>query len=218
MLMQRILVSVLLIGVNFFGLMPGTMGAQVSPAGGLPIGPESVWHPSDSFLSQHRAEIEKNLIAVMQKGGASAQAIAVARRLKGEQFLNSFKKMGVVDLGSIRLPSANYADTEYVLLNGTPPIIEVFTFPTDKIYGQKLQRDPLFRALLPKYPNLGPMSRHEFVGMQPRPGGGQQFIFSEALQEFRAGPTPARASIAFDFDSQGKFLGASFLKLVRAKE
>jgi len=217
MLTQRILISLFLMGVNVIGLTPGTVKAQVAPHAVFPIGPEAVWQPTDSFLSQHRTEMDKNLIAVMQKGGASAQAIAVARRLKGEQYLNSFTELGVVDLGTISSPNANYADTEYVLLNGKPPLIEVFNFPSDKIYGQKLQRDPLFRSLRPKYPNLGPMSRHKFMGMQPRAGGGQRFVFSEAFQEFRAGPIPARAYFAFDFDSQGKFLGVSFLKLVESR-
>jgi hypothetical protein len=214
---QSMKICVFIITFGLLLIIPKEIVSQVAFSQVFPIGPDSVWNPSDAVLSQYPQDyIYKNLTSVMSETGASSKAIALAKMLEGKQYLNSFKKMGRVDLGTIVLPFANYADTEYVLVNGTPPFIKVLGFD-GKIYGQKLQRDPLFQSLLKKYPRLMPMGRQEFLGMEPKPGGGQRFVFSEAFQEFRAGDIPARAHIVFDFDEQGNFLGASFLKLVRAR-
>jgi hypothetical protein len=116
---QRMKICVFIITFGLLLIIPKETVSQGALSQVFPIGPDSVWNPSDAALSQYRQEdICKNLISVMSETGASPQAIALAEMLEGKQYLDSFKKMGRVDLGTIVLPFANYPDTEYVLVNG----------------------------------------------------------------------------------------------------
>src|SRR3989442_12844982 len=66
------------------------------------IGPEAVWDPPQVVWGRMQDECRpvegdrfvECVVTIMEQAGASTQAVAFARLLKGEGYLDSFRKMG----------------------------------------------------------------------------------------------------------------------------
>lgn len=169
------------------------------------IGPDAVWPADWRLIARHHGEVLAGLESFMRRQGASPQALAFTRAVQGEGFLTSFTEMGRVDLAQMQVPFKN-ADPDYLLVNGTPPLIKV----GERQYWRHLN----FRGnpWLKDYPKADWFARINFLRMVPRPGGGQRFIFAFAIQDgCRACPTLGYARVAYDFDPTGKFLRTSLL-------
>jgi len=149
----------------------------------------------------------------MHRSGASPQALAFTRKMKGESYMGQFREMGKVDLATIVAPVINDPNVvDFILVNGTPQIVYLWE-NAEKI---DLARDALYSSLRSRFPNITMWPMHSFVEMQRLVEGGQRFIFSFILLNgCRACEIAGSAEIAFDFDKEGRFLGA---KLVGLKE
>ncbi|MEK6406989.1 MAG: hypothetical protein AABN34_08510 [Acidobacteriota bacterium] len=102
------------------------------PARPAVIGPEAVWKKalpqrvSEKMLLCVRDDPQFDCIAtVMRQAGASRQAIAVMRLLKGEGWMFSFKEMGRVDLAEAVYPFRANTNEGVLLVDGTPQVIDV---------------------------------------------------------------------------------------------
>lgn len=187
-----------------------------------PVGPEAVWElPSHLYgrFSDCGEDLEC-LMPVMQKGGASPQAMAFTRMMKDNGYLEKFQEMGKVDLAKAFYPSRANTNWAYFLVNGSPPLISTENVQLDAQGRDKfsinITKDPLYAAWSRKYPDLDLYNPAVFQQMQTLPDGRQRFIFAYALINGpRAGKQAGWVLVAFDFDGQGRFLKTRLVGLTK---
>jgi hypothetical protein len=152
------------------------------------------------------------VVSIMQRAGASPAATAFTTMLKGEGYLDDFRKMGRVDLASVAYPTRANDNEEFLLVNGIPRVVHVDHPENSKHID--IKKDPLYPSLVRKFPNLELGSHADFEAMRRLPGGGQRFVFSLGLLNgCHACKVGSYAQIAFDFDTAGRFLGTRSLGL-----
>ena len=145
------------------------------------------------------------LLQAMTHDHASAHAIAFARRMGLNGYLGEFHAYGRVDLGTVTYPFFANDNQAPVLLNGTPPILDVWKI------AQKvdLRADPALRGLLARERGLALSDDPpRFISEHARPDGGQSFLFQIELSQCHACAPAARPRLSYDFDKNGRFLGA----------
>lgn len=149
------------------------------------------------------------LTTVMIDHGASAEAVAFAQAHNGYSFLSAFVEMGRVDLGVLIAPMAANSNRAYELLNGNPPAVDAQSARDDVA-----RLHPAYATLYANYPELilwG--SDSVFDGQEPRPDGGQRFLFRyPMLDGCHACDLIDWARAAYDFDAAGNFLGITYLE------
>lgn len=174
-------------------------------------GPDAVWEP-DATAAQALYDCALDpaceLTALMEAHGASPTAIVFAMERDGWEYLSRFAELGEVDLGEIHRPFAANDVLGYEMLNGMPAAVSAqATEVTD------LATAPVYTALLAQYPGLSlwPVNPALFA-IQTTPNGGQQFQFAYRLTTgCNACEVVGYALVAFDFDTQGQFLGLTHL-------
>jgi len=195
---------------------------------------EAVWTPPQQVWSQvqnkcrepESPQLSACTASAMRRLGASPHAIEFTRLIKGEGWMESFREMGKVDLASVFYPFRANTNKLYVLVNGSPGVVETsltgeYQENTDYIAERRrvnIKTDPLYRSLVSRFPKLElELSRNTFENMRPMPQGGQEFVFSYALLNgCRACEVVGQAHVAFSFDGAGNFLGTKLLRLSRA--
>ena len=81
-----------------------------------------------------------------------------------------------------------------------------------------IRRDPLYPALVRKFPRLELWGKAYFKAIQPLPGGGHRFVFSFVLLNgCHACEVGGYAHVAFDFNRAGEFLGTKSLRLSKTR-
>ncbi|HZD93780.1 MAG TPA: hypothetical protein VE133_05970 [Candidatus Sulfotelmatobacter sp.] len=193
-----------------------------------PVSPSAVWTPENEDLSeiQQSCSTEVNygkcFVARMEIL-ASSEAVSFSKSLLEHQpsrtgYLEELREAGSVDLGTVVYSRDGTLSEEWVLLNGTPAIVNVDDF--NLLPQSAMQKDPRFIALRRNYPQVGlsaetdhrtRLAAPEIAGLSD---GGQRFIISYSLKEPCAScQTITHASFGFDFDAAGKFQGAKFLQI-----
>ena len=202
---------------------PAEQETQSVPEGQLsPIGPKAVWDygPNGPLWEKIQACQRDNypeqiecMTSLVQQGGASTEAIAVMRQLKGNGWIDSFKEMGRVDLATVVYPSRANENWQTLLVNGVPSPVRLED--ADNLREINIRQDPLYPSLIRKFPRMDLWEGSaQFVTMRRLPAG-QRFVFSFfLLNGCHACAVAGHAQIAFDFDPSGVFLGAKLLRLV----
>jgi hypothetical protein len=184
------------------------------------IGPSSAWNPPQIVWQRMQSECSGPALvecsaSVMKEAGAPAEAIAFARFLKGEGYMDSFREMGQVDLATAFFPFRANENGTFFLVNGAPAAIDVNDW--DNLKSIDIRRDTLYPVLIRKYPNLELFPSSHFDAMKRTPMGGQRFIFKFILVNgCHACFANSYAHVAFDFELSGRFLGTRLLRLSRA--
>ncbi len=197
-----------------------TSQPTASTSSGSEVGLPMVWDPGKSIPDIQGCfplpgGDPQCITGVMQKAGASPQAVEFdTKALGGEAFLTKFQEMGKVDLGTIVYPTRANSNTQFILVNGTPPLIHV----DDADAFQKaidIHTDPLYSSLAAKFPQLEvSIGDNQFEKMEQPSAGGQRFIFSfRIVNGCRACEDAGVAHVAFDFDGSGSFTGLKLISL-----
>jgi hypothetical protein len=210
-------------------LLPGLAHASKAGAGEFTkasgvIGPAVVWKlPSKKVQRKFIAEWQECrshsqdldcIASVMRRGGALPAAIAFTRRMDGDAYAESFRKMGPVDLISVFYPTRANTNQAYFMVNGTPPLVSA----EDHLRRIDITQDPRYPAIVKKFPKImlwqgGPV----FKEMQRLAGGGQRFVFAYfLLNGCHACKVGGSAYVAFDFDARGTFEGTKLLRLTES--
>src|ERR1700741_628051 len=126
-------------------------------------------------------------VDAMKSAGASDEAAAFVTEFAGNglAFVRAFRNTGRVDIAYIEhLFRANDLDG-VLLVNGTPPIIDVDDYKF--ISKEDLRKNDDYAALLQKYPNVNvfPADRYhtEQPVANPSENGGQEFQVEYLLQD-----------------------------------
>jgi hypothetical protein len=191
------------------------------------VSPSAIWTPDDDDLADIvqacQTEADYNKCFVDQMGDfASSDAVSFSQSLLEQTpragYLKELREAGPVDLGIVAYPGAAGFTRGWVLVNGTPAIVNVDDL---KLLPQAaMENDSQFKALQTKYPKirLSVDDDHRKADIMPQivplGKGSQRFVIDYALKEpCLTCPAIAHASFGFDFEPTGKFLGARFIKI-----
>jgi predicted secreted protein len=210
--------------VTFSWFVPSAhpLGLAAPAADSTPrITAKAVWNPASDVLSDVRrkctegdpAQHEACFLGAMKSAGASDEAIAFVKEFasNGLAYIRDFRDTSRVDIAYIEyLFRANDLDG-VLLVNGTPPIIDVDDY---KFLSQEdLRKNEDYAALLQKYPNVNvfPADRyHTELPVATSALNGQEFQVEYLLQDgCHACARIGTLVVAFDFDSSGRFTEVS---------
>jgi predicted secreted protein len=205
----------------FYFAAAAQSSTKTSPAETQRVTDAAVWNPSSDMLAAIRAkcgaadpvQIETCFLTEMKSAGASPEAIAFSKSLAstGVIYLRAFRKVARVDVGYIQYVfRANELDG-VLLLNGTPSPIDV---DDDTQYPDtELQKYPPYAALASQFPNISiwpaDRSNPQLPKLDATGWGTQTFLVGYILRDgCHACAQIGTATLAFAFDTQGKFQGA----------
>jgi hypothetical protein len=192
------------------------------------IGASAVWTPSDNDLAQIQkicgaqgAAYSGCFLEQMGNLGAPAEAVSFTQTFADQHqgaiaVLEGFRPVDAVDLGYAYFPGGADFRHRWLLLNGTPEIINVDDFSL--LPQSDLERDPAYAVLRSRYPRVALFDGDRANGAMPDaeslPDGGQRFSVNYPLRDqCRACQEVGQASFAFTFDPAGRLLEVRFLKV-----
>jgi hypothetical protein len=192
------------------------------------VGPAAVWTPDDDDLADivdachAKADYGRCFVDEMSNL-APSDAVSFSQMLLRQSpsragYLKDLREAGTVDLGIVAYPGTAGFTQGWVLVNGTPTVVNVDDL---KLLPQSaMERDPQFRALQAEYPRVrlsveGDLRKTDTMPqILPLAGGSQRFVIDYALKDpCQTCPVIAHAGFSFDFDATGKFLGARFMRI-----
>jgi hypothetical protein len=192
------------------------------------IGPDAVWKDSEQFTAKIASECgpagipesQKCLIATLEREHATAAA-AFARRINGDGYMWSFRKVGPVDIAYVSYPFRANENNGILLVNGDPALIDVDDF--EAFPKKDLENDPVYRKLVHTFPEAtlftGDRFSTEIPPVESQRGGGKSFIVPYRLNNIcRACRRLALVRFGFDFDAEGKFLRIRYVGLEPADD
>jgi predicted secreted protein len=188
---------------------------------------KSVWNPTSTELSEIRrkctegdpAQHEACFVDSMKSAGASEEATAFVKAFAPEHglaYIRAFRDTGRVDIAYIEyLFRANDLDG-VLLVNGTPPIIDVDDYKF--ISKEDLRQNADYAALLQKYPNANvfPSDRYETAQPKvwPTADEGREFQVEYLIQDgCHACARIGTLLVSFVFDGAGQFRGPQVLQV-----
>lgn len=193
------------------------------------IGPAAVWTPAANDLAQitqackmaHGTDYSSCFIMQMSALGAASEAVAFTRSYAEQNhgvvaFLKGFRPVDSVDLGYAFFPAGADFNQRWLLLNGSPAIIDVDDFSL--LPRADMEKDPAFAALRKRYLKValfaGDRSSDSLPEMQTRSDGAQEFAIDYLLKDqCRACATLGAARFSFEFDPAGRLAAVKFLNV-----
>ena len=211
-----------------FALVPILLGAVPAARAEQPaeIGPSAVWNPPADFFPAFRASCGELggsaftdcFVAEMAKAGASAPAVAFARRTGGMGYLRAFRDTGRVDVAYAEYPFRANENQVCLLVNGEPPMIDVDD--PSLVDRKALAAERTYATILERYPGalLFPADRGgpDLPAVRRFRDGGVEFIVDYVLRDgchACAGVGSVRLRIRFDGD--GRLLGTRVFSVRR---
>ncbi len=197
------------------------------------ISSSAVWNPERADLAeitQSCSDVGNYAKCFIEQMGnfASSDAVSFSNSLLQQApsrtgYLKELHEAGIIDVGVVAYPSNGEEPQGWMLLNGSPAIINVDDL--NLLPQSAMKKDPQFEALQKKYSqvNLAVDSEQRKDGAMPQilnlDDGRERFIVNYSLKaQCPACKTVANASFSFDFDPAGKFLGVKFVKVVQVNE
>jgi hypothetical protein len=205
---------------------------QASDESDEQINASAVWEPAETDLAsinqacktRQRQDYSQCFIDQMSNFGASPDAVAFtesyARQNNGVvAFLKDFRPVDAVDVGYAFFPTGADFSQRWLLLNGTPAVINVDDFTL--LPQAEMMRDPVFAALRNRYPKIalfdGDRSFDTVPDSETLPDAGQRFVIDYPLKDqCHACAVVGQASFSFEFDPAGRLLGVKFVKVMPA--
>jgi hypothetical protein len=125
--------TILFFSICFF--LTALVNGQTKTGPNKKIDAGSVWNPSQASVRELREAAsngkgtQRSLLEIMRKGGASAQSVSFAESFSKEaSYLSAIEPPHYYDgftVGEITYPFRNAAAKTYLILNGTPRVIDV---------------------------------------------------------------------------------------------
>src|SRR5277367_2511119 len=184
-----------------------------------PVSAAAVWNPAPDALAAIRQKcgeadsthVERCFLNEMKAAGASPEALAFAESLAsslGVVYLRAFRHVERVDIAYIEYAFRANELEGVLLLNGNPSPIDVdddrFTVDSE------LRKNAAYAALAEQYPRIsvwpGDRSNPQLPKLDATGWGTQTFLLDYVLRDgFHACAQICTATLAFAFDTQGKF-------------
>jgi hypothetical protein len=175
---------------------------------------ETVQKIQRECMEKQAHDFGKCFVDFMRRSGASAQAVAFARATGDTGYLRQFFETGRVDLAYVIYPFRANENEGWLLVNGHPSIIDVDA--GTNLLERQLEKNQTYLGLKEKFPKIMLFGGDRTITLPPEmislPTKGQRFVFQyRLLNGCHACKRVGGARFAFDFDVNGKFVGATLL-------
>jgi hypothetical protein len=219
-------VALLIVGLAFYVVFLEVEASSVSDE---QVSASAVWSPRATDLAQinqvcgteQGEAYTRCFVAQMPGYGASPDAVAFTQTYAETSnglvaFLQDFRAVDAVDVGYAVLPANANSNQRWLLLNGTPSVIDVDDL---KLLPQtEMTRDPVFVAIVQRYPKVtlfgGDRSSDAVPAGETLPDASQRFLIDYPLKDqCRACATVGQATFSFEFDATGRLVGVKFVKV-----
>jgi hypothetical protein len=193
------------------------------------ISASAVWDPQPGDLAQisltckaaQGEAFSRCFVAQMPSLGASPEAVAFTQAFAETHqgavaFLKDFRAVDTVDLGYAVFPTRANTNQGWLLLNGTPEVIDVDDL---KLLPQaEMTGDPAYVTMLQHHPKLtlfaGDRSSDVVPVTETLSDASQRFVIDYPLtDQCRACPEVGQASFSFEFDAAGRLMKVRFVKV-----
>lgn len=196
-----------------------TFHEAVSIAGEKAIDSSAIWKPDETSIDDMRKSCKQGgdcFVSKMVSAGAPAAVVDFTKYLLKSDYpfcyMSSFREMGKVDMALVDCPFMANTMGFTLLVNGNPQVV----LPGDAKFLKKIniRNDPLYKPIRKKYPRAGLWMEGDFVKLTKTLEGGQRFIWEhKLLNGCRACDVAGSATVSYDFDQTGKFIGVKLIRL-----
>lgn len=171
----------------------------------------------------HADKLQDCFATEMKKAGASAVAVEFSRQLGEPGFVRDFRAAGPVDIAYVLYPYRANENQSWVIVNGTPPAIDVDNSKLVTIAARALKNNASYTGLAKAHPDLSPWpgDRYstEIPDVEMGANGGVHIIVNYRLREkCHSCAVLGHAWYSFEFDAKGIFAGARLMAISVARE
>ena len=196
---------------------PLPVHAEERPGNG--IGPDAIWRPGGTVIRQIGQVCPEGgacFIDEMIKDGAPAPAVQFTRVLMAHDypfcFMRSFQEMGKVGIAKIDCPFMANTMGYTLLVNGNPPIFALGD--TRYLDGIDLTQAPRYASIVKKYPRVQIWPDGALVRVRRFSDRGLRIVWKhKLLNGCRACEYAGSATVAYDFDREGRYQGVKLLNV-----
>jgi hypothetical protein len=189
---------------------------------------KAIWAPGVPVLQDIRDHCGKTpnepfadcFYSMMQKSGASPEALAFTRQTGNAGYLRDFQDLGPVGVAFVQFPSRANENQGAFIVNGTPAMIDI---DQQSLLAQdELQKNLTFATIAERTPQVavwpGDRNGTSYVVIKRLPLGGVRVTVPYTLRNgCRACDALGSAVFAFDFERSGRYLGTKLLGVTARK-
>jgi hypothetical protein len=166
----------------------------------------------------HADKLQDCFAEEMKKAGASAAAVEFSKQLGEPGFVRDFRAAGPVDIAYVLYPYRANENQSWVIVNGTPPAIDVDNSKLVSIAARALKNNAAYTGLAKAHPDLSPWpgDRYstEIPDVEMGANGGVHIIVNYRLREkCHSCAVLGHAWYSFEFDAKGVFAGARLMAI-----
>jgi hypothetical protein len=171
----------------------------------------------------HADKLQDCFAGEMKKAGASDAAVEFSRQLGEPGFVRDFRAAGPVDIAYVLYPYRANENQSWVIVNGTPPAIDVDNSKLVTIAARALKNNASYTGLAKAHPDLSPWpgDRYstEIPDVEMGANGGVHIIVNYRLREkCHSCAVLGHAWYSFEFDAKGIFAGARLMAISVTRE
>jgi hypothetical protein len=166
----------------------------------------------------HADQLQDCFAGEMKKAGASAAAVEFSKQLGEPGFVRDFRAAGPVDIAYVFYPYRANENQSWLLVNGTPPTIDVDNSKLVTIAARALKNNAAYTGLAKAHPDLSPWPGDRYSTETPDvemgANGGVHIIVNYRLREkCHSCAVLGHAWYSFEFDAKGIFAGARLMAI-----
>jgi len=171
----------------------------------------------------HADKLQDCFAEEMKKAGATPAAVEFSKQLGEPGFVRDFRAAGPVDIAYVFYPYRANENQSWLIVNGTPPIIDVDNSKLVTIAARALKNNASYAGLARAHPDLSPWpgDRYstEIPDIEMGANGGVHIIVNYRLREkCHSCAVLGHAWYSFEFDAKGIFAGAKLMAISVARD
>jgi hypothetical protein len=166
----------------------------------------------------HADKLQDCFAEEMKKAGVSAAAVEFSRQLGEPGFVRDFRAAGPVDIAYVLYPYRANENQSWLIVNGTPPVIDVDNSKLVTIAARALKNNAAYAGLARAHPDASPWPSDRYSTETPDvemgANGGVHIIVNYRLREkCHSCAVLGHAWYSFEFDAKGIFAGARLMAI-----
>jgi hypothetical protein len=171
-----------------------------------------------SCQDPHADKLQDCFATEMKKAGASAAAVEFSKQLGEPGFVRDFRVAGPVDIAYVSYPYRANENQSWLIVNGTPPVIDVDNSKLVMIAARALKNNATYAGLAKAHPDASPWPGDRYSTETPDvemgANGGVHIIVNYRLREkCHSCAVLGHAWYSFEFDAKGIFAGARLMAI-----
>jgi hypothetical protein len=207
-------------------LLPALLAAAGNATAADRVTAAAIWRPDAGFMSRFHTRCDRLggkafdtcFVASMASAGAAPAALAFARRLDGEAYLQALTESGgPVAVAHLFFPFRANENDAWLIVNGWPGLIDVDDEPHLALAAMRMTA--AYRAIARHYPQVSFWPGDRGPAGPQIEAGGRRIIVDYRLRNLcHACAIVGRVRFAFNFAAAGNFLGVRLVSVTPANE